>query len=140
MNKRYVVGFMYTLAGSVALVRKSRPHWQIGLLNGIGGKIEEGESPVQAQVREFREETGVETHEGDWVFRGTLSGIGWEIFLFASQSDVEMPLVNSDPTEPCDWYPRNPLPSDTVPNLRWLVPFCIESPVDPVAFYQGTHE
>jgi 8-oxo-dGTP pyrophosphatase MutT (NUDIX family) len=58
----------------VALIRKARPPWQAGLLNGVGGKIEpEDWSPffvhdmpapepvaLRAMRREFREETGVD--------------------------------------------------------------------------------
>lgn len=55
----YVLVIARTPAGDVALVRKNRPAWQAGRLNYPGGKIEEGESPLQAAVREFREETSV---------------------------------------------------------------------------------
>lgn len=55
----YVLGFMFNLAESkVLLVWKNRPAWQAGKLNGVGGKIEEGETPIQAMNREFAEETG----------------------------------------------------------------------------------
>ena len=40
--------------------------WQAGLLNGIGGKIEDGEAPIEALVREFAEETGVQTSAEEW--------------------------------------------------------------------------
>jgi 8-oxo-dGTP pyrophosphatase MutT (NUDIX family) len=56
----YVLGFAFTVDGSVALIRKAKPEWQAGKLNGIGGKIEEFDpSPVHAMTREFMEETGV---------------------------------------------------------------------------------
>ena len=55
----YVLGFMFNEAESkVLLVWKNRPAWQAGKLNGVGGKIEAGETPVQAMNREFAEETG----------------------------------------------------------------------------------
>lgn len=58
--KEYVLGFMFDENRNVvALIRKENPEWQRGKLNGIGGKIEEGESPFDAMVREFEEETGV---------------------------------------------------------------------------------
>lgn len=44
---------------NVLLIRKAKPDWQAGLLNGIGGKVEDGESIFQATVREFKEETGL---------------------------------------------------------------------------------
>jgi len=62
------------------LIKKTHPEWQAGKLNGIGGKIEnteilEGgdgnkyglpETPHQAMVREFYEETGIQTPEKRW--------------------------------------------------------------------------
>ena len=39
----YVVGFMLeTLSDRVIVIRKQKPLWQSGLLNGVGGKIEAG--------------------------------------------------------------------------------------------------
>lgn len=58
--KLYTVGFAFTEdAKHVVLIRKSKPVWQAGLLNGIGGHVEHGESSHAAQVREFAEETGL---------------------------------------------------------------------------------
>jgi 8-oxo-dGTP diphosphatase len=54
---RYVVGFLFSKDFRlVALIRKMKPAWQAGLLNGIGGKIEAGESTLDAMIREFHEE------------------------------------------------------------------------------------
>jgi hypothetical protein len=36
----YVVGFAFDTDGRVALIRKNRPEWQAGRLNGIGGHVE----------------------------------------------------------------------------------------------------
>lgn len=56
----YCLGFALTPEGSVALIRKAKPEWQAGKLNGVGGKIEDFDpSPVHAMTREFMEETGV---------------------------------------------------------------------------------
>lgn len=38
---------------------KNKPDWQKGCLNGIGGKIEEGEKPIDAVFRELEEEAVV---------------------------------------------------------------------------------
>lgn len=58
MKTKYVLGFAFN-RNSVALIRKNRPAWQKGLYNGIGGHIEEGETPLRAMIREFKEETGI---------------------------------------------------------------------------------
>ena len=41
--ERMVVGFAFTEdRRSVILIRKNRPEWQAGRLNGVGGHIEPG--------------------------------------------------------------------------------------------------
>jgi 8-oxo-dGTP diphosphatase len=57
--KSYVLCFAFSPdLTRVALIQKQKPEWQRGLLNGIGGKIEAGESALDAVRREFAEETG----------------------------------------------------------------------------------
>lgn len=58
--KKYVVAFILTPDFQfVWLIKKNKPEWQKGCLNGIGGKIESGESPIEAMIREIKEEAGV---------------------------------------------------------------------------------
>jgi 8-oxo-dGTP pyrophosphatase MutT (NUDIX family) len=58
VKDRYVLGFVFSQAcDRVLLIWKNRPAWQKDKLNGIGGKIEAGETPKQAMEREFTEET-----------------------------------------------------------------------------------
>lgn len=45
---------------TVLMIQKNRPFEQIGKLNFPGGKIEPGESPKMAAIREVMEETGVD--------------------------------------------------------------------------------
>ena len=57
--RQWSVGFVLDLnATLVLLIRKNRPSWQKGKLNGVGGKVEAGETPTAAMDREFKEETG----------------------------------------------------------------------------------
>ena len=56
----YVVGFLFSEdRRQVILINKMHPEWQAGLLNGVGGKVEQGETPEEAMEREFLEETGM---------------------------------------------------------------------------------
>ena len=56
----YVVGFLFRAdLEEVVLIRKNRPAWQAGKINGIGGRVELEETPPAAMTREFHEEAGV---------------------------------------------------------------------------------
>lgn len=134
--KQYVVGFV--LAGGlqeVVLIRKNRPAWQAGRLNGIGGKIEPAEWPANAMAREFEEETGVRIHAGDWEHLCTIT---WPDDL-ARVGDGKAPAVHffrhvwpdasSPPVRSCtdedvviirleQVHSRD----DLIPNLKWLLP------------------
>lgn len=66
--KNYVLGFLFSPdLESVALILKNRPAFLEGKLNGIGGHVEEDESPMSAVIREFEEETGLATAREDWT-------------------------------------------------------------------------
>lgn len=74
MNMNYVLGFMFSPdMERVVLIRKTKPEFQKGKLNGVGGKIEENETPIKAMIREFQVETGVSTKESDWIYYGKFS-------------------------------------------------------------------
>lgn len=47
MKTYYTLGFLFDYGQlNVALIRKTKPKWQAGLLNGIGGHVEENETPA----------------------------------------------------------------------------------------------
>lgn len=69
--QQFVCGFYYDDSRShVVLIRKQKPAWQKGRLNGVGGKIEQGETPLEAMRREFAEEAG--KNVTDWEPLATL--------------------------------------------------------------------
>lgn len=67
----YVLGFAFH-KNRVLLIRKNRPQWQAGFVNGVGGKVEAYDwSLTEAMRREFEEETGVNTDLDSWSFFGS---------------------------------------------------------------------
>lgn len=72
-TKRYVLGFAFQ-GDFVWLIRKLRPAWQAGRINGVGGKVEGQETYHDCMAREFEEETGVATKPEDWRHFATLGG------------------------------------------------------------------
>lgn len=82
---QYVVGFLLERPSErVLLVRKNRPSWQMGLLNGIGGKVEPGEAFDDAMVREWVEEVGTPL-DGKWQRFATLQSKRRVIACYAAQ-------------------------------------------------------
>ncbi len=84
----YVCGFLFSPCGGlVVLIEKNRPAWQAGKLNGIGGKVERGESAGRAMSREFYEETGVLVPISDWGEFATLSGPDFRVHFYRAFAD-----------------------------------------------------
>lgn len=84
----YVVGFLFSPdLEKVVLIRKTHPDWQKGLLNGPGGKVEDGETPYDAMVREFKEETGQQITDFYEFFCLTGSrNCGYVVHFFVARS------------------------------------------------------
>jgi 8-oxo-dGTP diphosphatase len=87
MLTRYVLGFIFDTDGrEVVLIEKRRPAWQAGLLNGIGGKIEAGETALEAMQRECREECGLTAFREPFRHFGRMSGPDFEVELFTARA------------------------------------------------------
>lgn len=126
-RKQYVVGFYFVEQGNVVLIRKNKPEWQAGKLNGVGGLVERNESPVDTMVREFREEAGKQTHERDWRFFAVLMLSDCIVNFFSARgvftgvtsvTDERVEFLNID-----ELSERN----DILPNLRWLIPLALNN-------------
>lgn len=98
MMKRYSLGFVLSQDGqSVALVQKNRPPMLAGLFNGIGGHIEEGETPLQACVREVEEEANLMVVEENWTACGMITdGEFFEVHVFTAQADLSLAKTMTD--------------------------------------------
>jgi 8-oxo-dGTP diphosphatase len=126
----YVLGFMFSRGRRlVVLIRKDRPAWQRGKLNGVGGRIEPGEQPVDAMVREFGEETGCSTSADQWKEFAVLNGEGqFCCHCFAAESDIGTART-IDEKEPVFVLPVHGLTKDShamLDNTRWLVFLAID--------------
>jgi len=121
--KNYVVGFLFSKSlGQLVLVEKKRPEWQAGRFNGVGGKVEDGETYHDAMVREFREETGREIPQ--WHRFCTLNGnFGSVVFFYAVAEDYNKVETTTD-EEISLWdvdYVMELNRDEIIPNLRWLI-------------------
>jgi 8-oxo-dGTP diphosphatase len=126
--KRYCVGFMFDPAGRVALVRKNRPKWQEGLLNGIGGKLEPGETALTGMAREWKEETDHDLPDEAWDYFHVMRFPDAVIHFFRVWVE-RMPVFpdENDVGEKIEVYHADNLPEDElIPNLRWLIPLAAD--------------
>lgn len=121
-KKEYVVGFMFGFdKEQVLLIRKNRPEWQAGKLNGIGGKVEKDELPYNAMMREFKEEAGVENTT--WTYFALLDGPDYKVYVYSSCDPQAFDKAISKTDELVYRVDTNRLGEyGVVPNLHWLVP------------------
>lgn len=129
----YVAGFMFSPDYSqVALIRKLKPQWQAGKLNGIGGKIEKGEEPSTAMVREFLEETGAYTYPANWWrFMEMGDGSSFTVHFFVTTGDLStLRSTEEEQIEIINVSDLGPTRQDVVENLTWLIPLALDYSTD----------
>lgn len=110
------------LGYDVLLVLKDRPEWQKGKLNILGGKIEPGETPTQAAVRELKEESGLiaDTLE----ICGKLCGDNYVVYCLNCKIIDNIVKPREGETEYVNWYSWNKVINDPrlIPNLKVIIP------------------
>ncbi len=120
----YVLALLFTAdRGRVVLVHKSRPAWQAGRVNALGGKLDPGESATDAARREVREEAGVDV-------------AGWDEFLVWEDPQYRMHACRAFDAAAERAYTAEDqavfladagaLPPNVIDNLRWLVPLALD--------------
>lgn len=102
---RVVVGGAIRDRGRLLAARRTAPPALAGRWELPGGKVDPGETPAQALVRELREELGIEVEAveripGEWALQGGLVLHVWEARLLKGEP---RPLQDHD-------------------ELRWLAP------------------
>jgi 8-oxo-dGTP diphosphatase len=107
-------------------------HYVLGFLfseNPRRGKIEAGESPEQAMVREFKEETGVQTNVTDWRHYCTMGAADFECSVFTAinsaclleaKTVTEEQVVVASPAAICSGRAL------VISNLPWLVTMALD--------------
>lgn len=116
--QKYVVGFLYNSSFSkVVLIRKKYPAWQAGFLNGVGGKVELGETAHEAMIREFYEETGLLVN--CWHPMLQLLAREGIVFFFCATGDIYKCRTKTDET--IETHNTQVIPISVVAGLSWLI-------------------
>lgn len=130
MKTDCVLGFAFNSMGAitqVALIKKNRPREQKDKFNGIGGKIERTETPIQAVVREFKEEAGIETEFDDWEHYATLYWKKIRIFVFCGRIFGFEDIKTQEDEEIVKFGVANvQYRFDLVGGVSWLIPMAID--------------
>jgi 8-oxo-dGTP pyrophosphatase MutT (NUDIX family) len=115
----------------VLLIHKNKPDYLKGLFNLVGGKIEEGETPTVAAMRELKEESGLDISEYDPMVFLPPSHCGMVLGTRSIIHCVRVPVSirqelrpGEGETEPVAWFDfigalNHP---KLMPNLRVVLP------------------
>lgn len=107
--KYYCLGFLfiedYDGTANVLLIKKNadcKLDYLRNKLNGLGGSVEENETPLEAMEREFKEETGINDCVV-WKEKGKIFGDGYEVTIFKGHlivshfdSSVSFPIKSNE--------------------------------------------
>lgn len=127
---QYVTGFAFSDDHTkVVLIKKTKPEWQAGRFNGVGGKIEGDERPVEAMVREFREETGLETTLDSWKDVCCFEGKDFVVHFFSRFNDdiFGAKTTTEETVVVTETEHAHEVPELFIPNLSWLIPMALDN-------------
>lgn len=130
MSKQlYSCGFLVDQSReSVLLIRKNKPEKQKGRLNGVGGKVEDGETFRMAMEREFQEEAGM--HVTSWKETVLLIGEHYEVQFFWAVGDLSKAVSMTE--EKLEIHRVDSLVNnrDVLTNLKWIIPVMFDKTID----------
>ena len=117
---QYVLCYV-ELRNEVLLIEKRKPAWQYGKYNLPGGKIEDGETPEQAAIRELQEETNLRTIKTEPI--GRIVGSDWIVYLIRCEAwNVDgLKRMTSEPVFSLPIREALAHP-DLISNLRTIIP------------------
>jgi 8-oxo-dGTP diphosphatase len=113
------------------VIKKTKPEWQRGKFNGIGGKLEFGETAKQCMVREFEEECGIKSQESDWEPLIKFVGSDYIVHVFVS-TKIDIYEYQTTTEEMVTIFPLAEVlfldyGIPFVPNMRWLVNMILDT-------------
>lgn len=132
--KKYVLGFLFSNdKRDIALIRKERPEFQKGKFNGVGGKIENDETPLEAMNRECKEEFEINV---EWKQYLTIIDKKQTLLYLFKAFDNKIydldGLTFNDVMEEIyrfDLYKFNQLGNECMYNLPWMVNMALDDSI-----------
>jgi 8-oxo-dGTP diphosphatase len=123
----FVLALLYSAdRRQVVLMRRTRPAWQAGRVNALGGRLMAGESAATAARREVREECGIDVAEWEEVLVWEDAEYRMHVMRAVSDRARDARTVEDQEVFLAD---VNALPANVIDNLRWLVPLALDADV-----------
>ena len=120
MKQQLVVGFLFSSDQKrIVVIHKNRPEHLAGRVIVPGGKVEPGESPLQALIREWKEETDVQINR--WTEFLLHQTPELDIFGFMHFSTARVNRCKTITDELIEVVEVAKLPSNMLPNARWMI-------------------
>ena len=127
VKRTFVLALLFTGNGKeVVLMRRTRPAWQAGRVNALGGAIRSGESAPVAARREVREECGVDVAE--WTEVLVWEDAEYRMHVLSTMSELARGARTLEDQE-IFLVDVGALPANVIENLRWLVPLALDRDV-----------
>ena len=125
--KKYTLSFIFnSTLDKVLLIHKLTPEWQVGKINGLGGKIEQGEDSLTCIMREIKEESNLDTEKEKWNYIGTMGSQSWTADVFCYVYLGNIADAKTMEAEKIEWFPLDSLPLNMIENLHWLIPLSLD--------------
>ena len=123
----YILALLFTEdRKEVVLMRRTRPLWQAGRVNALGGRLRTEESPAHAARREVREESGVDVP--DWVEVLVWDDAEYRMHVMRAVSELARAARTMEDQE-VFLADIASLPANVIDNIRWLVPLALDADV-----------
>lgn len=131
-----VIVFPVLPDGKILLTKQEQPG-KLTFIGGAGGRMEEGENPVEAARREMLEETGYEAEEMIlWNAQQPVGKVDWAVYSFIAKGLKKVADMDPDAGEKIEPYQVSFdefLTIGTQKNFaeREIVPLILEARADP---------
>jgi 8-oxo-dGTP diphosphatase len=128
-KSEFVLTLLFTVDGTrVVLMRRTRPAWQSGRVNALGGRLLDGESAGVAAQREVREESGVDIDAAEWLEVLVWDDAEYRMHVVRAMNDRAREARTMEDQE-VFLADVDALPANVIDNLRWLVPLALDREV-----------
>lgn len=92
----FMLVFSEDFSEVLLLTKMKGPAFLIGKLTGVGGKLEAGETAIDAAVREFSEEAGLTIPAKNWLPVAVAEAEHYRLDAFTATGDIHKAKTNLD--------------------------------------------